>query len=61
MAQKNYLILDGNSKAVNDIIIEVPDGGQLIEYDGPFWPDAQWDGTKLIDPTPPKPPKPPNP
>ena len=54
-----YIIIDENNLAINVIDWDgnpgwgPPEGTTAIQYDGPFWPNAVWDGTALIDPNPP--------
>lgn len=56
-----YLTLDKDQRALN--IVEwggttiwqlKDDEAAFVQYDGPWWPGALWDGKKLIDPNPPE-------
>lgn len=47
---KTYLILDNDNKAMNMIVLDVPEFGTVVEYNGPFWSNTNWDGEKLTNP-----------
>lgn len=55
---KTILLLDVDGKAVDNIVVPAHAVraialGTVGGYTGPLWQGAQWDGKKLIDPSPP--------
>lgn len=48
----HFLILDANDIALNSVLLDIPDGGKLVAYEGPYYPGGKFDGKVVLDPNP---------